>query len=29
MRLLVEGNLQAAVYSAVDQITVNDMRGIY
>ena len=29
MRLLVEGNLQAAVYSALDQITVNDMRGIY
>lgn len=29
MRLLVEGNLHAAVYSALDQITANDMRGFY
>ena len=29
MRLLVEANLHAAVYSALDQITVNDMRGFY
>ena len=29
MRLLVEANLHAAVYSALDQITANDMRGFY
>ena len=28
MRLLVKGNLHAAVYSALDQITANDMRGL-
>ena len=29
MQLLVEANLHAAVYSALDQITANDMRGFY
>ena len=29
MRLLVEANLHVAVYSALDQITVNDMPGFY
>lgn len=29
MRLLVEANLHAAVYSTLDQITANDMQGFY
>ena len=29
MRLLVGANLHAVVYSALDQVTVNDMRGFY